>query len=240
MRFLLMGLLSLSITVVAAAEGAEVRELVAKLKDKDSDARRAAAKELGELGPEARDAVPELVKALRDRDLFVRRFAAEALGKIGPDAKSGVSALAAVMNDERKEVQMAAVEALGRIGPASISALTSALKDPNKDPAIRRLAVQGLGKIGLQARGAVPALTDVLTGKIKSPRSKKGKGSDDDIRVEVARTLGLVAKAEDKAAIDALRAVSEGKQRNRELKAAASASLRKLTGKAPVKKKKKN
>src|SRR5262249_55644591 len=97
-----------------------------------------------------------------------------------------------------------------------------------------------LGKIGLQARGAVPALSDIVSGKVKMGKPSKGKGNDDDIRADAARALGEVAKAEDKAAIEALKAVSEGKQRNRELKAAASEALRKLTGSAPAKKKKKD
>src|SRR5262249_39631424 len=102
MRFMLMGLLSLSIVVMTTAEGAEVGELIAKLKDKDSDPRRAAAKDLGELGAEARPAVTELTKALKDTDLYVRRYSAEALGNIGPDAKGAVTALAGAMNDTKK------------------------------------------------------------------------------------------------------------------------------------------
>ena len=60
-----------------------------------------------------------------------------------------------------------------------------------------------------------------------------------DIRVEVATALGSVATAEDVAAIEALKAVSEGKQRNKALKKAAGDSLRKITGMGPAKKKKK-
>lgn len=240
MRSLLPGLLSLSIWMVSVAEGADVRELIDKLKSPDSDLRRTAAKELGELGSEARAAVPELSKALRDRDLFVRRFAAEALGQIGPDAKAAVPALAMAMNDERKEVQLAAVEALGKLGPDSIAALTSALKDTNKDPTVRKKAAQALGKAGLRARSAVPALADVLSGKIQSPKAaKKGKNlSDDDFRVDVAIALGSLARPEDASAISALKAVSEGKQRNKALKKAASDSLRKINGQAPARKKK--
>lgn len=240
MRALPPALLALAILVVSAAEGAEVAELVGKLRDADSDVRRAAAKGLAELGPEARAAVPDLGKALRDRDLFVRRFAAEALGKIGPDASAAIPALGLAMSDERKEVQIAAADALGRLGKDAIPALIAALKDPNKDPAVRRLAAQGLSRSGPQARGAVPVLSNLLTGKLSSPKAKKkGKGNDDDFRVDVALALGAIARAEDRAAIDALKSVSEGKQRNRALQKAASDSLRKLTGKGPAKQKKK-
>jgi HEAT repeat protein len=238
MRRFLAGLLALGIVAAVAADGAEVRELIANLQNADSDVRRAAARELGELGTEAQPAVPALSKALRDRDTFVRRYAAEALGKIGPGAKPAIGELSLLLNDERREVQLAAIDALGQMGPASIQALISAVKDPNKHPAIRRKAAQGLGRIGLPARGAVPALTDILTARVRGPKNNKGK-TDDDIRPDVATALGKVARREDTAAIEALRALSEGKQRNRALKKAAGDALRQITGTGPKAKKKK-
>jgi HEAT repeat protein len=229
MRVALTGVLTACIWFVAYAEGAEVRHLVAKLKEKDSDLRRAAAKELSELGAEAKSAVPDLIRTMRDKDLFVRRYSAEALGNIGLDAKTAIPALAAALNDDKKEVAEAAVDALSKIGPDSIAALTSALKDANKDPNVRRKAAIGLSKLGLRAHGAVSAMTDILSGKVKA--GKKGKGNDDDIRVEVASALGSVAKRDDAAAIKALKAVSEGKQKNKALKKAAGDALRQINGK---------
>ena len=95
MRIVSIGVLTACICFAAYAEGADVTDLVAKLKDKDSDLRRAAAKDLSELGAEAKSATPGLTRALRDKDLFVRRYSAEALGNIGPDAKTAIPALAA-------------------------------------------------------------------------------------------------------------------------------------------------
>jgi HEAT repeat protein len=233
MRLMTATLLAFSMLALAYAEGAEVRELIAKLKDKDSDVRRAAAKELSEFGAEAKDAVEALKKAVTDKDGFVRRFAAEALGNIGADAKSAVPALATALKDERKEVQLAAVDALGKIGDASTTALTAALKDTDLDPQIRGKAALGLGKIGKSARGAVPVLTGLLT---QAPKGGGKKGNDNDFRVEVATALGKVAKGEDKEAITALKSVSEGKQRNKALAQAASNALKELTG-SPAKKK---
>jgi HEAT repeat protein len=237
MRIRLAGVLTLVILMVTSAMGADVNDLVAKLKNKDSDVRRSAAKDLAGLGEEAKPAVPALTKALSDKDLFVRRFAAEALGAIGPDAKSAVPALALAMNDGRKEMQLAAVDALGKIGPASIKPLTNVVKDTGKDGVVRRKAAQGLAKIGLQARGAVPTLATVLKTRVKG--KGKGKANEDDIRADVAITLGAIATPEDTVAIEALKSVIEGKQRNRELKKAATDALRKITGEAPSRKKKK-
>jgi HEAT repeat protein len=234
MRYLLACALGVVIFAAASAEAAEVRDLMKKLASKDVEQRREAAKELGDMGAEAKDAVPALKKAVRDSDLFVRRFSIEALGKIGPDAKSAIPEVALGMNDEKKEVALASAEALGRMGPDAIKPLTSAVKDTNKDPQVRKKAALSLGNMGLQARGAVQTLSDVLTGKIsnnKTNNKKKGKDlTDNDIRVEVATALGSIAKAEDTAAIEALKSVSEGKQnkKNKMLKQAASEALRKI------------
>jgi HEAT repeat protein len=236
MRIYLGGVLSFAIVMTACAEGAEVRDLIAKLKSNDAEVRRSAAKDLAEWGPQARAAVPALTKMLSDRDLFVRRFSAEALGAIGPDAKSAATALSMALSDNRKEVQLAAAEALGKIGPAGIKALTNAVKDTAKDGEVRRKAAQGLAKIGLEARGAVPALAGVLKAKTKG--KGKGKFNDDDVRIDVAIALGAIAREEDKAAIEALRSVSEGKQRNRALKKAAGEALKKITGEEPKGKRK--
>jgi HEAT repeat protein len=224
--------------MVSAVEGADVRALTDKLKSKDNEVRRAAAKELGELGAEASSAAPALSKALKDNDVFVRRFAAESLGAIGPEAKDAIPALAKAMNDSRKEVQLAVVEALGKMGPESTKALTDAVKDTAKDGAVRSKAAQGLAKIGMEARSSVPALAALLAGKMKNKKKNKGKGNDDDIRTDVAVALGSIATAEDTAAIEALKAVSEGKQKNKALKKAASDALRSISGEAPKKKKK--
>ncbi len=181
--------------------------------------------------------MPALTKSLSDRDLFVRRFSAEALGAIGPDSKSAVPGLAKALNDSRKEVQLAAADALGKIGPSSIQALSSAVKDPAKDGAVRQKAAQGLARIGMEARSSLPTLASVLKGKVKG--KGKGKFNDDDVRVDVAVALGAIAGPEDSAAIEALRSVSEGKQRNKALKQAAGEALKKITGEEPPKKKKK-
>src|SRR5262245_16514744 len=117
-RLTAFGLIGFILFLTAQSHGAPVPELVAQLQDRDTDTRRAAARALGEAGPDAKDAVPDLVKALKDDDVYVRRFAALALGEIRSDAKTVVPALTAVLSNprERKEVQEAAATALGKLG----------------------------------------------------------------------------------------------------------------------------
>ena len=65
-----------------------IRWYIRRLKSKDRDVRKAAAKALGEIG--SKEVVPHLRKALKDKDRDVRKAAAEALGKegIGDNASS--------------------------------------------------------------------------------------------------------------------------------------------------------
>ncbi|MGL4555772.1 MAG: HEAT repeat domain-containing protein [Gemmataceae bacterium] len=231
-RYLLASALSLTLLVVAHAQSGDLGDLTAKLASKETAVRRQAATDLSERGPEASSAAPALRKAMRDADAYVRRFSAQALGKIGPDAadvKATVSTLALAMNDTQPEVQLAAADALAWIGPPALDALLSALKDPTKVPAVRKRAAQGLGRIGPAARGAVPALSELVTAKAKM-KTKAKDLTDDDIRIDAAAALGKVAKKEDKVAIDALKEVSEGKQRNKALLKAAQGSLREIAG----------
>jgi HEAT repeat protein len=237
MNKLLTGVLALTVWAVSSAEGADVPDLIRKLKSADSDVRRAAARELAEAGSEARPAVDALVTALKDRDLFVRRFAAQALGAIGPGAKAAVPALRTALGDRRREVQDAAAVALGKIGgPEGVSALAAAVRDPDREPSVRRKAAEALGALGQEARPAVPALTSALKGGAPKGKAKK-KMTPEDVRVDSARALGQVATEEDQGAVEALRAIAEGKGGNRELRRAAAEALRQITGKGPRKKK---
>src|SRR5438132_2401071 len=91
--------LGVLLCVGVTAQAADLDALVKQLKDKDTDARRKAVKELGEAGKDAQSAAPALVAALKDNDLFVRRFAAQALGDIEADPKVAAKPLADVLKN---------------------------------------------------------------------------------------------------------------------------------------------
>jgi HEAT repeat protein len=209
------------------ARGADVGELVKQLKDGDNEARRAAAKALGEGGAESKAAVPALIEALKDKDTFVRRFSAQALGEIGPDASSAVRPLTAALNDSQKRVQAAAARALGKLGPSGVETLVGILKDDSKDSTIRRQAIDSLSGLGAEARSAVPVLTELL--KEKVVKGKKKQMAPEDLRVDAATALGTLAKSSDKETIETLEALTEKKAKTpRGLKQAANTALKKI------------
>ena len=186
----------------------QVERLIRELQETDSDVRSIAAVTLGEIGPEAEDAVPILIKLLQDQDAegFVRANAATALGKIGEGASKAVPALINALRDQDKYVRKDAAEALEKIGtPRTIKtvkdryrvviplgwtgsedevpALIQALQNENKD--VRVNAVVTLGQI--ESEDVVPVLIEAL------------QDQDEWVRVNAAWTLGQRGKSASKA-----------------------------------------
>jgi len=94
-----------------------IASLIEGLTNSNWDARDAAASALGNIGPDAREAVPALVTALNDSKRDVRYEAAWALGNIGPDARDAVPALVTALNDPDAAIRRNAAEALSKIFP---------------------------------------------------------------------------------------------------------------------------
>jgi HEAT repeat protein len=197
--------------LTCAAAAADVDALVKQLKSSDPDTRRAAAKALGEVGPDARPAITALTSALSDKDLFVRRFAAQALGEIGPDARSAVKPLTEALKDPKKEVVAAAATALGKIG--AVEPLAAFVLDGKRDVAARRKAVEALGAMKAEAKSAVPELTKAL--------------KDKDLRIEAADALGEIGP-EASSALKELEAIAASKERDRNFKKSVNDAIGKI------------
>jgi HEAT repeat protein len=73
-----------------------------------------AAKALGKIGPDAKEAVPALQNALKDSNIIVRHEAVTALGNIGPDAKPAFPAIVELIRG-KKINRAKGVEALKKI-----------------------------------------------------------------------------------------------------------------------------
>jgi HEAT repeat protein len=115
---------------------------------------------LGEIGPEAMEAVPALVwAALEDEDRDVRSVAVWALGGIEPEV--AISVLSRVLEDgDPDQVRTSAILGLRQSKGEAVPALIRALED--KDPDMRIAAVEVLGWIGPEVAEAVPVLIRVL------------------------------------------------------------------------------
>jgi len=141
---------------------AAVPALVECLKEREGGRRMEAAEILRIIGVAAKAAVPALIEALNDEKQFVGRSAAEALGAIGAQAAAAVPALLEALKDKKDRGRVHAAEALWRINkhPAAVLALAAAVQDP-RDQADYYAHV-ALRRIGVDAKAAVPALTEAL------------------------------------------------------------------------------
>jgi HEAT repeat protein len=93
----------------------------------NKDTRYWSALALGELGVQAKGAVPALAAALADERPEVRRELLIALARVGADAAPAVPAIVPLLQDKDESVAHAAGFALGSIGPGAASA-TDALR----------------------------------------------------------------------------------------------------------------
>jgi HEAT repeat protein len=229
----LLGCLVLAVAC-GAARAEDVTKLVADLKSTDADVRRAAAKGIAEMGPDAKSAAPALLDVLKkDKDLFVRRFAAQALGDVEADPKTAVPALAAVLKEsDKKELVEAAVTSLGKMGPTAVTPLIDAVKTKSapaakgKKPAVapdgtalvRTKAIEALGNIGAKAKPAVPVLIEAL--------------NDPNVRTEAAEALGNIGP-DAKAALPALKDAvgAKGNKKDKNFKQAVDVAIKKIESK---------
>jgi HEAT repeat protein len=139
---------------------AAVPALIRRLQeDDDPHVRSPSAYALGRIGPAAKAALPALTKALRDSDGHVRINAADALRRID-NSSAGVPALIEVCKDPGPSNRCTAAMVLGDFGPAAkdaVPALLELLKD--SDPYIPSYAAFALWQVAKHER-AIPALID--------------------------------------------------------------------------------
>jgi hypothetical protein len=116
------------------AESQDIEALIQMLAKPVGRPRLSALRALGEIGSQARVAVPIIVELLRDSDTETVFRARDALRKIGGWVDRGMPVLVDLLNDERYMVRGMAVQFLGEIGPPANSAvpeLLAALADEN-------------------------------------------------------------------------------------------------------------
>ena len=153
---------------------AEVQGYIDDLAGADVTKRWQAAMMLGQLGREARAAVPALITALDDHDAIVRMWVAGSLGKMAPESAPALPRLQALRaSDPDAQVRRNAALAVERIlaavpaGPAVPSGPTAPMtaevralveKLADADAFVRMKAAKQLGAMGPAAAAAAPAI----------------------------------------------------------------------------------
>jgi HEAT repeat protein len=155
-----------NVAMAAQYRAADVQAEVQMLTKEDHESRMSAVTRLGEMGTEAKSAVPQLIELLQNDPVFsIRGDCAKTLGNIGPDAVSAVPALIGFLKNTECGYERAyAPTALGNIGllpEQSVPALVEALQN-DPDPVVRQLSARALADFGANAGPAIPALIDAL------------------------------------------------------------------------------
>lgn len=170
-----------------AAPAESLALLIPIMDDEAPDMRGMAARELGDLGSAASDAVPALIKMLADKEYRVHgisadfstiravRFdAAEALGRIGPRSQAAMPLLRkAADTDEDPEVRVSAALALLRIDTkddAPLRLLIAALGNDEQGTAGPECAADALQQLGARAKPALQALVAATNNKYEFVR----------------------------------------------------------------------
>ncbi len=117
------------------------------------DVHLTAARALGIIGPDAKEAVPLLDEALRGKDIGVSMEAATALCRIG---KVSVPFLIHALKNERAPVRHWAAYALGVMGTNAAPALPALIKCfGDTDASVRDTSASAMNNLGERARKAV-------------------------------------------------------------------------------------
>ena len=183
-----------------------VPALLAALNDEDRPVRLAATLALIAIDREAAAAsVPVLIDILQNGDTLARRRTARAAASLGPAAKGAVPELLRALKADDVHLRLAAAEAVARVdrsqAKAGIEVLAGLLADKkHRSSMVRAYALQALGRIGPDAKDALPVLAAVL---------------DDDgpFHGEAAAVM-LKIDPQNAAALDFLRKVLKGQAAN--------------------------
>ena len=172
---------------------------VRALKSRDSNARQAAAKSLGEKGPAAVQAVPVLIEALDDPVDAVRGQAAWALGKVGPAARDAVPALIRLAKRETGVGRFFVFKALGDIGVAAMEAVPVLLEAMKEGGPLSFLVRQHAGEAIAKITQTAPNRLDA-----QSPTVNAEDSLNDSEMVQLLQQLCRAYAANDRAMIVSL------------------------------------
>ena len=170
---------------------------------------------LGEIGPDAAEAVPALMFALSDERPEVRAEILYALGSIGPAAKDAAPLAIKALESETPKVRYSAVYALGSFGVES-DEITDALEANlgSDDPHFCTTCAWALARIDPTEEDHAENVVPLLMGAINHQRQF--------VRLEAIKTLGMLGKIA-KSALPALKEAASDD--DKEVAAAAKAAM---------------
>jgi HEAT repeat protein len=178
--------------------------------------------------PEAEPHVPALVKRLKDESEEVRAAATQALGIICRRDALCVPVLVSALRDESEKVRTEAALSLATFGPAAAPALERLLECFERDssPLVRSASIYTLGRIGPDAKVAIPAILAAIRGMPSHPENDDESAyKEREARLHpLLKALAGIAPA-DQQTIDVLTEIVRDKNQHEWSRALAAKAL---------------
>jgi HEAT repeat protein len=169
------------------------------LSDQDANVRAVAAAGLGLIGKRSPLMPrPELIAAVKDASATVRAAAVRSLSNFTRGDDSMIPGFLSMLENDEPEVRRACVEVLGtaRPTPALVPALIDTLR--SHDRQVRFYSARLLGRIGAEAKAAIPSLILVLKEPIDPEIAQtKVLTTEWDPSGSAAIALGQIAASEE-------------------------------------------
>src|SRR5262249_18060102 len=150
----------LIVTALTQVAPAGLPALAKLIEDQDTDVRKIVILTLARPGRTGTELAPALIKALHDTGPATRLEAMRGGGRLGTAAGAAAPTLSEMLKTEpevgRRIVLAEALAYVQGHSPTAMTTLTEALG--NRNLFLRREAARALGRIGSEARAAVPAL----------------------------------------------------------------------------------
>ncbi len=148
------------IELIKLGDGSAIADILPLVESGDVAVRSEAARAIGFLGA-AQDSVvgPVLLRMLSDSDEMVRNEAAESLGLVRYSPAVGVL-VDLLRADPSWLVRASVAEALGSYPGHGAAALVECVRDTDEYGAVRRYAIDSLGRRGELTRSEISALTE--------------------------------------------------------------------------------
>ena len=157
----LRGMTANLLSMILGEAAQAIPSMIALLKTRTSNLGYYVPAALACAGPKA---IQPLAELLDHKETFIRARAIKTIGLIGAPAVNMVPRLVEKLNTGCVLERVAAAEALGNIGTAGASLAVPALKAvvKDRDIAVRREAIDALGKMKEKAESAIPDLCNIL------------------------------------------------------------------------------
>jgi HEAT repeat protein len=165
--------------------------LIERLQDLEKVSPHPILVALGNLGPDAKPAVPALLKLLEIGDSIFSGDVMNVLGQIGPDSKIAVPRLLTRLEGPSEFDRARAVQALGRIGPEARTAV-SALKKRQEDTSkmVRVWTAFALARTTGDSKSQVAVLMELWKADRGNDSLRSGPASS--VRYYIAQALELL------------------------------------------------